>query len=227
MKVFRRLSLLICGLYLVVGAVPVWAANDSDLTQSITAGSLATDVLDATRNPVANPSAALSAKTFSFSCQSGGSASTGTLGINAQRLYVMNPDAADNGWTLTIAATSGATTRWSNGGASQFFDFNDGGGSGCTDGGDADSSAGQLTIDPSVGTITTDCASCVSTNVSLGSSSAFAQGSVDSITLLNASASSDDIWRGYLTDVGLSQTIPAEQPVDSYDINLTITVTAS
>lgn len=222
----KKLSLLVCA-FLLVSATPVYAANNSDLTQSITAGTLATDVLDASRVPVASPTAAMSAKTFSFTCQSGGSASTGTLGTNTQRIYVTNPDAADNGWTLTMAATSGATSRWANGGVTQFFDFNDPTTSGCTDGGDADTSGGQLTVDPTAGTLTTDCTSCVSTNVSLGSSAAFSQGATDSITLLNASAASNDVWRGYLTGATLSQTLPAEQAVDSYTLNFTITVTAS
>ncbi len=207
-------------------SVNVYAANTSDLTQSITTGTLSTDILDASRVTVASPSAALGAKNFSFTCQSGGSASTGTLGTNAQRMYVTNPDGADSGWTLTIAATSGATARWANGGVNQFFDFNDPTGSGCTDGGDADSSAGQLTIDPNAGTLTADCSSCTTANVTKGSSAAFSQGVTDSITLLNASAASDDVWRGYLTGATLSQTIPAEQAADSYSINLTLTTTA-
>ena len=203
------------------------AANTPDLTQSITAGTLSTDILDGSRVTVGAPSFALGSKTFSFSCQSGGSASTGTLGSASQRLYVINPDGADNGWTLTMAATSGATAAWENTGATQTYDFNDPGGSGCSDGGDADSRIGQLSVDPTASTLTTDCLSCVSTNVTKGSSSAYNQGTTDSITILNASAASDDIWRGYLTGIGLSQTIPAEQAVDSYDINFTVTVTAS
>jgi hypothetical protein len=172
---------------------------------------------------------AFSAKTFSFDCQHSGNASTGSLGTASQRVYTINPDAADNGWTLTIAATSGATTLWQNGGTTQNYDFNDptGANPGCTDGVDTDSRPGQLTIDPSVSTVTLDCATCTSSNVTKGSSTAFNQGTTDSITLLNAAAASDDIWRGYLTGVGLSQTIPAEQPADSYSINMTVTVTAN
>ncbi len=210
-----------------IGAVTsVSAANNTDLTQQITAGTLSTDVLDASRAPVASPTAALTSKSFSFNCQSAGTASTGTLGINAQRIYVMNPDNADNGWNLTIAATSGATSLWENAGATQTFDFNDPTTSGCGDGGDADGRPGQLSIDPSVGSVTADCLSCGNTGVTLGSGSAFSQGVTDAITLISAAAGSDDIWRGYLTNAALSQTIPAEQTVDNYDVNFTITVTA-
>ncbi len=227
MRIIRRL-LALTGVSILIMGGTVFAANTPDLTQTINAGTLATDILDASRNAVVSPSAALSAQTFSFDCQYGGSASTGALGANNERIYVMNPDAADNGWTLTIAATGGATTRWANAGVSQFFDFNDptGANPGCDDGVDADTSAGQLTIDANAGTLTADCASCVTTNVTKGSSAAFSQGVVDSVTLLNAAAASNDVWRGYLTGATLSQTLPAEQAVDSYTINLTLTATA-
>jgi hypothetical protein len=205
----------------------VLAANNSTFNQAINAGTLATDIRSNSSTSVSSPAVTMSAKTFSFNCQSGGSASTGTFGTSGERIYVDNPDAADNGWTLTIAATGGATTLWQNGGSTQNFDFNDAGGSGCTDGGDADSKGGQLTIDPSVATTTTDYSGSSTTGISLGSSSAFVQGSVDNVTLVTASAGSADIWRGYFTGIGLSQVIPAEQPVDSYNINLTLTVTAS
>lgn len=212
--------------FLLFGGV-AFAANTSDFSQEITAGTLAADIKDASRVTVASPSVSLSSKSFSFDCQAGGSASTGTFGTNTQRIYVSNGDAADSGWTLTLAATSGATSRLANGGATSHIDFNDPGGSGCTDGGDADSTAGQMTIDPSVGTLTADCATCVTTNVTKGSSTAFNQGTTDSITVLNAANTSDDIWRGYLTGASVSQTIPAETPADTYTINLTLTATAS
>ena len=205
----------------------VQAASTPTFNQTINPGTLLTDIMDNTRAPVGSPSVAFGAKTFSFDCQNGGSSSAGTLGTNSQRVYVVNPNAANNGFTLTIAATSGATARWANGGSTSYIDFNDPSGSGCTDGaGDADSTAGQLSMDPSVSTLTTDCSSCTASNVTKGSSGAFNQGTTDSITLLNAAAASDDIWRGYLTGITMAQTIPAEQPADSYSLNMTLTVTA-
>jgi hypothetical protein len=224
MKSLKKIATFaaVIGVFISVGSTAkVFAADDTDLTQSIAAGSLLTDIRDASRVTVANPSFAMSATNFSFNCQN----STGTIGSNSQRLYVDNPDAADNGWTLTMAATSGATTLWQNGGSTQNFDFNDP--SGCTDGGDADSRPGQLTVDASAGTLTADCGSCVTTNITKGSSTAYSQGATDSITLLSAAAGSDDIGRWYLTGVGVTQSIPAEQTVDSYSINMTVTATAS
>jgi hypothetical protein len=218
-------AVLLC----MVGSGAVYAASNSTLSQVINgANTLSTDILDSGRNPVASPAVSMSAKNFSFDCQAGGNASTGTFGTGSERIYVTNSDGADNGWTLTLAATGGATARWANGGASQHIDFNDpaGGTAGCTDGGDTDSTPGQLTINPSAGSITTDCTSCNTTGVSVGSSTAFNQGTTDNVTLINAGSTSTDIWRGYLTGVTASQTIPAEQVADTYTLNLTLTATA-
>jgi hypothetical protein len=217
-------ALLLVALALV--SARVLAANTPNFTQLLNAGVLATDILDASRVPVGSPSVAFSAKTFSFDCQSGGNASTGTLGTGTQRVYVMNPDAADNGWTLSIAATGGATSVWDAGAATD-YDFNDPTSSGCTDGADGDSFGGQMTIDPSVSTLTADCVSCVTTNVTKGSSSSYNQGTTDSVTLLNAAAASDDTWRGYMTGAAASQTLPAEQVAGSYSIGMTLTVVAN
>ncbi|MEK7153004.1 MAG: hypothetical protein AAB834_03590 [Patescibacteria group bacterium] len=193
------------------------AANNSTFNQTVNAGTLATDILDASRVPVASPAVTLGAATFSFNCQT----TTGTFGTNTERIYVTNPSAANSGWTLTLAATSGATALWSTG-----IDFNDSTGAGCTDGVDTDTKAGQLTVDASVGTLTADCTSCTTANVTKGSATAFAEGTTDSVTLLNAAAASDDVWRGYLTGAALSQTIPAETAAGSYTINMTLTATA-
>lgn len=220
-------------LAVVVAAISIpattLAASNSNFTQTINTGTLTTDILDSGHNSVVSPTVAMSAKAFSFNCYAGGTASTGTFGSTNERIYVSNGDAADNGWTLTVAATGGATATWSNGGASQRFDFNDPSGStaGCTDGADAgDNFGGQMTINPAAGSLTTDCASCTSTGVSLGSSSAFNQGTTDNITLVNAGSTSNDVWRGYLSGATISQTIPAEQAADNYTLNLTLTATA-
>lgn len=218
--------------FFVIGGGSVSAASNSDLTQTINAGSLTTDILDGSRNAVAAPTVAMASKSFSFDCQAGASASSGTFGSTTERAYVINGDAADAGWSLAIAATGGAAAKWSNTGVTTSYDYNDPTGTtaGCADGADTDTLKGQLKVDPSVSTLTTDCSSCVTTNVTKGSAASFdeiAATPVNSITLLNAAGTSDDIWRGYLTGVGLSQTVPAETPADAYKINLTLTVTAN
>lgn len=222
-------SIVAAVVMVVFVALQATAANTPTLNQTINSGTLSTDVLDGSRVPVVSPAAAFSAKTFSFDCQYAGTASTGILGSGTERVYVINPNAANDGWSLAIAATGGVTTLWQNTGSTQNYDFNDptGANPGCSDGGDTDSKPGQLTIDPSVSTINLDCLTCTSANVVKGSSAGYNQGTLDSVTLLNAAAGSDDIWRGYLTGVGLSQTIPAEQSADSYTLNMTVTVTAN
>jgi hypothetical protein len=204
----------------------VLAAQTSNFTQTINAGTLAIDIVDASYVTVGSPSVAMTATTFSFSCLTGGSASTGTFGTSSQVIYIQNPDAADNGWVVSLAA-SAATAFWDSAGTD--FDFNDPTTSGCGDGADADALKGQLTVDPSGGTLAVGaCASCATTGVTKGSSSAFSQGVTDSITLLTGASGSNDIGDWKLTGVSLSQTIPAEQPAaNDYDINMTLSVVAS
>jgi len=225
---FSKTTAIFLAIIMALGVgLAVYAANTSDLDQTINAGTLTTDIRDASRVTVASPAVAFGATTFSFDCLSGASRPTGTFGTGTERIYVDNPDNADNGWNLTFAATGGTTEDWDDGG-SNVYDFNDPGGAptGCGDGGDADSDIGQLSVDPSVGSTTTDCASCTTTGITLGSADAFDEGTTDSITLVSAAAGSDDIGRWYFTGFDLDQTIPAEQAPASYSINMTLTVTA-
>ncbi len=82
----RRLMVSAVVLSLAGGGIAS-AATGTDFSQVINTGTLATDILDASRVSVASPTVAMSAKTFSFACQSGGSASTGTFGTNTQCVY--------------------------------------------------------------------------------------------------------------------------------------------
>lgn len=215
----KKLGLILVGAAVLVGASigissQVLAINNTNLTQVINPGVLTTDIRDGSNVPVANPAFALGATTFSFGCQT----TTGTLGTASQRIYVENPGAADSGWTTSIAATDGTSALWANSGATQTFDFNDPAGSGCT--------AGQLSLDPSAGTVVIGCdvGTCTTTGITKGSNAAF--NGATAITLLNAAASSDNSGRWYFTGTGISQKIPAAQSVDSYSINLTVTTTA-
>lgn len=223
----NKLSVPLCAfVFIFAASVNVSAAPTSTFNQTINAGTLTTDILNSSGVAVASPAVGLSAKSFSLTCQSGGSASTGTFGTNSERIYVTNGDAADDGWTLTLAPTAGTTAVWSDGGTNS-YDFNDIGTSGCTDGADGDLKAGQLTVNPNAGVVTADCTSCTTDNITKGSSTAYAEGTTDSVTLLTAGGTADDIWRGYLTGATLSQTIPAETPAASYSLNMTLTATAS
>ncbi len=200
----------------------VLASSTSNFTQVVSAGTLAVDIVDASYVTVASPSVAMGAVTFSFTCQT----ATGTFGSASQVIYVKNPDAADGGWTASLAG-SATTAVWDSVGTD--YDFNDSTGTGCTDGADVDALGGQMTVDPSVGTLAVgQCASCVVTNVTKGSSTAFLEGTTNSITVLTGAIASNDIGDWKLTGVTISQKVPAEQPAASdYDISMVLSVVAS
>ncbi len=211
MKKRAILAVVIAALVVAVPAV-TFASPQGRLSQVINAGTLSTDIVDGAGASVASPAFSMTATSVKTTCQT----ITGTYGDTNQRVAVDNPGGANAGWNLTIAATGGPTATWTNG--STTYKFNDAAGSGCTN--------GQLTLNPSVATLGLNGAS-TNTGVTKGSSASFVSGTADSLTLMSASASSDDIWNGYLTGIGVSQKIPASTPAGTYTIDLTQTVTAS
>ncbi len=223
-KNFSRLSIIILSIAFSLGVVvDVYAASTSNFNQTINPGTLAIDIVNGSYVTVGSPSVAFTPTTFSFSCGS----STATFGTASQQIYVRNPDAADNGWTASLAG-SAVTAIWD--GAASDYDFNDPTSSGCTDGADVgDTVGGQMTVDASGGTLAAGaCSSCVTTNITKGTSNAFNQGTIDSITILTAASGSDDIGDWTLQGVSISQTIPAEQAAASdYDINMVLSVVAN
>lgn len=211
-------------IYFAVKKVPKFpnTGTVTNFTQMINPGTLTVDVVDGSYATVASPTVAMNAVTFGFTCQ----AATGNFGTVSQVIYVKNPDASDTGWAVNLAASS-PTASWTSAGTA--MDFNDPTTGGCTDGGDADTLRGQMTVNPSVGTLTTgQCSLCTTTSVSKGSSAAFNEGTVNSINILTGAAASDDIGDWKLTGVAISQSIPAEQPAASdYAIALTLTIIAT
>lgn len=189
-------------------AVQAATTADSSITQAINAGVLSTSVLDAGGSVVASPSFAMTAGTVSTSSQQ---TVTGALGTNTQRITVDNPGASNTGFTLALAATSGASATWTDG--SKTYPFNAG-----------SAALGQLTVNATPGTLTPVVGTA--TGISKGGSTTFSGGLNSPVSLLNAGATSDDVWNGYLTGVSLSQTIPAATPAGSYTISLTQTVAA-
>jgi hypothetical protein len=210
----KRFSKIIAALALIAGVtlIPttVFGQVSSDVTQQIDAGTLSTAILDGSRVVVPSPSFTMSTTGFSFDCQT----STGTLGSSTQRLYVINPDATTSGqsWNLSLAATA----DWTDGANS--YTYNDPANAGCDN--------GQLTVDPSVGTVTADCSStaCTSAVVTRGSSTAITGATPVNIL---TSAVGDTLWRGYITGIDLSQEIPGETPAGNYTLPVTLTVVAS
>lgn len=203
-------SLVVAAIAVVTLAVPFAYAQtttDSEITQSITDGVISTSIRDAGGNVVVSPSFAMSSVAASTSQQT----STGTFGSNTQRITVDNPNGSVTGgaWTLALNATDPGVSQWTSG--SDTYAYNG-----------ATAAAGQLTVNPASGVLTAVTGG--STGVTLGTLATFS-GSTP-ITLATASSSAAAIWNGYITGIGLSQTIPPAQPVGSYTLDMTQTVTA-
>ena len=181
--------------------------------------SLTVDVVDGSGVSVSSPSVSMGSASRSFSCQT----VTGTLGASTQKIRVNNTS-GNPAWTLSIAATGGPTSSWSAG--TPKYDFNDTTSSGCADGADADTLAGDLTINPSVGAVAPQ-SGCSSTGVALGASAAFNQGTTDAITLATGSTSAAVNCYWDFTGILLSQTVPATQQAGSYSLGMTLTITAN
>ena len=192
---------------LIGGGASVYAANkaDSTLSQQINAGVISTDIRDASGAVLTKPTFGMTAVAASTSVQT----STGTLGANDKRITVDNPGGANSGWTLALNATTPGTSTWTSG-ANSYAD-------------NGTAATGQLTVNPAAGTLTATIGG--STGVTLGTSSSFT--GATPITLITAAAASADIWNGYVTGIGLSQSIPAGQATGVYTIDMTQTVTAS
>jgi hypothetical protein len=203
-KLLTKFSATAASIALVASfSAAVFAASETELSLPVVAGVKSIDIVDsATGNSVVAPAVSMSSITFSYIDQN----STGTLGTAAETIRTYNPTSGAT-WTASIAAKDGASAVWQ--GATYTMDFNDAAGA-------------QLAIDPSTGTITAQGG--VTTNVSAGSASAFNQGTVDSITLYSAAAGAATYDYFDLTGVGLDQLVPGNQDVDSYTLDLTLTV---
>lgn len=186
------------------GAAHAATTANSTLSQTITAGTLSTDIRNSSDGVVSNPTFAMGAVSVSTRAQT----ATGTFGENDKRISVDNPGGANGGWTLTLNATVPNTGKWTDGNKTYQYNGNE--------------STGRLTVNPTAGALSSVVGS--STGITLGQQAAFS--GATPITLINAAAGSDDIWRGYVTGIGLSQEIPAGQPAGTYSLQMTQTVTA-
>jgi len=183
------------------------------------AGPLSINIVDAGGTPIMSPTVSFPAIDRKINCQTNSS----VLGVSNAKIRVNN-GTLNPQWNLTIAATSGTTATWNNGAGSN-YDFNDPTSSGCGDGSDADSFAGKLSINPSLAT-STPKSGCNNTGLTFGSSSAFNQGTVDSITLLTAGATAQTNCYWDITGITMDQTIPREQVNGAYNINFTVSAIA-
>ena len=193
-----------------------WSTETSFTTLS--SGALSVDIVDSGGTTVSSPSMSMDSTEFSFSSQT----ATGTFGTSSEKIRVENTTAGDV-WTLSLAA-SATTDVWDSAGTD--YDFNDPTAS-AGDGADSDSVGGQMTIDPSSITISPE-GGCTTDNISAGSSTAFSEGVTDSITIAAADTGADTGCYWDITDIDISQTIPAEQPVASdYNIDMVLSIVAS
>lgn len=182
---------------------------------------LAVDIVNASGVSVAAPSVTMTSLMTGNTCQT----ATGTFGSSGQRIRLQNTTVTP-GWTVSLAPTSGSTSNWSSGTAT--YDFNDAAGAtaGCGDGADADGIAGRLTVNPSIGTLT-GLSSCSTTGVTRGTSNSFAEGTVNSITLMTGASNAATNCYWDLVGVSLSQTVPASQAPGRYTIEMTVTTVAN
>lgn len=159
-------------------------------------------IVDDLEEVILSPLVTMNSATFSFVPQD----INGTFGSATQKIMISN-QTSNQAWSVTIAASS-PTDLWSDGG-SNTIDFND-------------SSGEQLTIDPSGATVVRDDQGSIS-GISMGSSVSFEQGVTDSITLFTSSSA--EAFHDYeFTGVSLSQWVPAMKPVETYELNLVLTV---
>ena len=203
---------------ILIGIVAIKASanNQSQLNQSIAAGALSIDIVDAGGTTVASPSVSFTGATFSFATQD----TTGTLGTSSERIRVYNPTSTAT-WTASVAG-SATTASWTAG--ANHYDFNDANGGGYTDGaGDADLYGGQLLVAPTGGTLA-GVSGCSTSNVSLGANSSFSEGSTDSITIASGASGASTFCRWDVTNIGLTQRIPASQVAGSYSLNLVLSI---
>ena len=190
--------------------------DDGDYVSfAIALGELTVDVVDSSDASVSQPEFTMTALDFDTESLE----TSGVFGTSNLAIYVENKT-DDAEWTLSLSAD--ADSLWE--GESYSFDFNDS--SGVSDGLDADTVGGQMTIDPSAATITAS-SGCTSNTITLGTESSFSEGSVDSITIATASDTTgvDCSWK--ITGIEMEQAIPAGQYADEYAIDLVVTVTAS
>ena len=194
------------------GSFPMGPSGSTTLSS----GSLSVDIVDDNGDPVSTPSLAFSPLSFSFTPQT----ATGTLGVIDQKIRVSN-NSGNEQWNLSIAADN-STSLWSGGGA--YYDYNDDS-AGATDGADADIYGGQLSLDPNFLVITPQ-SSCSDTGLVVGDAAAFVEGSLDSLTLVeaNSSAATGCYWD--ISGINVSQTVPAEQATNLYSLPMSLTITA-
>lgn len=206
-KIIKNLAenLIFLGIaFLFLGSVSVvWAASTSTFSQTITVGTLSVDIVDANGSSVGSPSVSFPSYSFSYDVGT----STATFGAASQKVRVSNPTLTDT-WSLTIAPTTTQGVWYT---AASTYGYKS-----------HDHTTGTMQVDPSIGTLS-GVSGCSTSNVSKGSESYFSP-TLESVTLLTASAGAATSCRWDFTGVEINQEIPAGQAAGSYQIGMTVTV---
>ncbi len=218
---FTSYGLIASVLFVSLQAGIAFAANTVSLSQVISDGVQAVDFVDGSNVSIGSPSVSFAGLTFSTSSQT----ATGTLGAAGQKLRVSNPT-SDATWTVSIAATGGATAAWTSG--ADTYDFNDTGADGSDDA-DSDSIGGRLTVNPAAGTVAgspDDTVCSPSTGITKGSSAAFREiaSAVSSITILTGGGTATPYCTWDMTGIALSQVVPASQVAGTYTLGFTVSI---
>lgn len=181
-------------------------------------GVLGVDIVNSSGVAVSTPSISMSGFGFSFA----DTVSNSVLGSADEKIRVDNAS-SNAGWALSISAFNGPTALWEDG--IKKYDFNDPTSS-VSDGPDSDSYGGQMTFNPSSGSLTPK-SGCANTGLTLGSLASFSEGVVNSINLVNASSNAGLNCYWDLTGVDVSQSVPGEQIEGNYSISLMLSVIAN
>ena len=222
----HRLS-LVCTVFFLIALLlafqGVRGATMSNFTMSILPQPLAVTMVDSDFNPIEEPEVGFTEIPYTNDCRE----LITSLASEDQQIYVRNFDAADNGWTVTISTESPAA-HWSSG--EYAFDFNDPTGDGCADGDDPDTLVGSMEIYTESGSLDSwICPQCTSDFVNRVSAGVFdEEEGINSVTLVYATAGSDNRGDWRMSDVMVRQTIPASQPAaGNYEIPLLLSITAN
>ena len=169
------------------------------LRSTIDPGVLSADIRDEFGDSIESPF--LNLKAEQSDCEEGGNLASGTF---EGRIYIENPQGTSDGWTLTLAEVdNGKTKDISN---QYSCDNND---------------KTVLSVDPTSAKLQTDCLTCTTKNILLGTNSV---DDTQSITLLRANGHSDSIGRWYITGIDVSR---ATSEPASNGSDLILTATAS
>ena len=190
--------------------------EDGDyVSLAVTIGDLSVDIVDDSVMSISSPVIDFGEMSFSHSSVE----TTSTFGTDDFSILIEN-QTPDSQWTLYLSAES-PDSLWE--GENYSLDFNDV--DGATDGLDVDTAGGQMTIDPSVATITPSTG-CSSDALSLGSEASFSEGVIDSISILSAASSAEIDCSWEITGIQITQMVPANQYSDDYSLGLVLTAVA-